>query len=110
MRTRSVLGPGIVQVPRLQPLLRLGGERRGEESIDMVSTFGVREQTSSRRASTMSARVAGAVLALAVAAIHVIDQGGIPGQKDPAYVGVGYYLLEAAGVVVAVALLASREG
>jgi hypothetical protein len=76
----------------------------------MVSTYGVREETSSRRASTTPARVAGAVLALAVTIIHVIDEGGFPGQVDPAYVGVGYYLLEAAGVVVAAALLARREG
>jgi hypothetical protein len=48
-----------------------------------------------------------AALCLAVAWIHVMDQGGFPGTKSPRYVGIGYYLLEAAGVLVAVALVAS---
>ncbi len=51
-------------------------------------------------------RVLGAALALGVAYIHVKDQGGFPGDKTPHYVGVGYYLLEAAGLVAAVVLLA----
>lgn len=42
---------------------------------------------------------------LAVAAIHMIDQGGVPGHKEPEYVQVLYYVLEAAGVVVAALLL-----
>jgi hypothetical protein len=49
-----------------------------------------------------------AVLCLAVAWIHVQDQGGFPGNKTPDYVGVGYYLLEAAGILSAV-ILASRS-
>jgi hypothetical protein len=51
------------------------------------------------------ARLGGAVLALAIAAIHITDQGGFPGSKTPEYVGVGYYLLEAASVLTAAALL-----
>lgn len=51
------------------------------------------------------ARILGALLALAVSVIHVIDQEGFPGTKTPHYVQVGYWLLELAGVVVAVALL-----
>ena len=50
-------------------------------------------------------RVAGAVLALGVAYIHVKDQGGFPGDKTPTYVGVGYYLLEAAATILALGLL-----
>lgn len=53
-----------------------------------------------------AALVLGALLALAVAVIHVKDQGGFPGTKNPAYLKVLYYVLEAAGVVT-VALLAS---
>lgn len=45
-------------------------------------------------------------MCLAVAAIHVIDQGGIPGSKTPLYVGYGYYALELIGVVTAVLLIA----
>lgn len=50
-------------------------------------------------------RVFGVMGCLAVAAIHVIDQGGLPGTKDPQYVQVLYYALEAAGVIAAALLL-----
>ena len=56
----------------------------------------------------VGSRAVGAALAVAVALIHVKDQGGFPGDKTPHYVGVGYYLLEAAGLVTALALLISR--
>jgi hypothetical protein len=46
-----------------------------------------------------------------VAWIHVQDQGGFPGSKSPGYVGMGYYLLEATGVLCALLLLtATRSG
>lgn len=47
----------------------------------------------------------GVVGCLAVAAIHVIDQGGVPGTKSPEYVQVLYYALEVAGVLAAALLL-----
>jgi len=50
----------------------------------------------------------GVVGCLAVAVIHVIDQGGVPGTKGPEYVQIMYYALEAAGVVTAVLLLANQ--
>ncbi|PZS37497.1 MAG: hypothetical protein DLM62_18880 [Pseudonocardiales bacterium] len=50
----------------------------------------------------------GVVACLAVAAIHVLDQGGVPGTKGPEYVQIMYYALEVAGVVAAVLLLANR--
>ena len=50
-------------------------------------------------------RLVAAVLALAVAYVHVKDQGGFPGSKDPGYIGLGYYLLELGGLLAAVALL-----
>src|SRR4051812_44024839 len=53
-------------------------------------------------------RVLGAALALAVAYIHVKDQGGLPGDKSPSYIALGYWILEIAGVVAAVALLTAR--
>ncbi|WP_051939871.1 hypothetical protein [Phaeacidiphilus oryzae] len=52
--------------------------------------------------------VSAAVLCLAVSWIHIQDQGGFPGDKTPSYVAVGYYLLEAAGVVCAGLLLFPR--
>lgn len=51
------------------------------------------------------ARWAGALLSLAVAAIHVVDQGGITVMRDPYYLGVAYRVLEIAAVVSAVLLL-----
>src|SRR4051794_22382734 len=53
----------------------------------------------------IATRLLGAALAVAVAYIHVKDQGGFPGEKTPTYVGIGYYLLEAAGLVAAIALI-----
>jgi hypothetical protein len=50
-------------------------------------------------------RVLGVIGCLAVAGIHVIDQGGLPGTKDPHYVQILYYALEAAGVAAAALLL-----
>lgn len=57
-------------------------------------------------------RVGAALLCLAVTVIHVVDQGGVPGSKEPRYVGVGYYVLEVAGIVAAALLVwsASRAG
>ena len=40
-------------------------------------------------------------------AVHVIDQGGVPGTKGPEYVQIMYYALEVVGVVTAVLLLAN---
>jgi hypothetical protein len=55
--------------------------------------------------SSLIARMVGVVGCLAVAAIHVIDQGGVPGTKGPEYVQLLYYALEVAGVLVAALLL-----
>ncbi|MGX1854387.1 hypothetical protein [Streptomyces sp. NPDC055299] len=55
--------------------------------------------------ATWWARWAGALLCLAVAAIHVVDQGGITATRDPHYIGVAYHVLEIAAVVAAVLLL-----
>jgi hypothetical protein len=53
--------------------------------------------------ASRTVRISVALLCLAVAAIHVVDQGGLA-IRDPRYVGVGYLLLEV-GAVVAAALL-----
>jgi hypothetical protein len=63
-----------------------------------------------RSAVAHPVRLAAVLLCLAVAWIHVQDQGGFPGGKTPHYVGVGYYLLEAAGVLCAALLLVARRG
>ena len=61
-----------------------------------------------RRTPSLALGVPAALLSLGVAAIHVVDQGGVPGSKDPSYVGIGYWVLEIVAVVLAVALLARR--
>lgn len=54
----------------------------------------------------IGARVAGALLALAVASTHFADQGAaFPGTKEPGYVGVGYSIVEAVAVLAAILLL-----
>jgi hypothetical protein len=58
--------------------------------------------------SSLVAQMGGVVGCLAVAAIHVIDQGGVPGTKGPEYVQFMYYALEAAGVVSAALLLTNQ--
>lgn len=57
-------------------------------------------------AGPIAARVVGALLALAVAYTHFSDQGAaFPGSKEPGYVGVGYYIVEAVAVLAAILLL-----
>jgi len=51
------------------------------------------------------ARLTAAALALAIAAIHIADQGGFPGAKNPLYIGIGYYLLELGCLLVAASLI-----
>jgi hypothetical protein len=58
--------------------------------------------------SRLAFRAAGSVSCLAVVAIHIIDQGGIPGSKNPQYVQGLYYVLEAAGVFTAFLLLINQ--
>jgi len=65
-----------------------------------------------RLASLLPARLAAAGLCIAVALIHIKDQGGFPGNKQPTYVGIGYYLLELAAIAAAFLLVSkvSRKG
>src|ERR1700722_3758264 len=53
-------------------------------------------------------RFAGAALALAVATVHVADQGGITALNSPSWIGWGYRLIEAGGVLTALVLLVPR--
>jgi len=49
----------------------------------------------------------GALLALGVAAVHVADQGGVTDFASPDWIGWSYRLVEAGGVLSALALLLS---
>ena len=53
-------------------------------------------------------RIVGALLALAVAAVHVADQGGVTAFGSPDWLGWAYRLVEVGGVLTAVVLLAPR--
>lgn len=65
--------------------------------------------TRSPVATAVAARVAGAVLALGVGYVHVVDQGGIIGDKAPRYVGVGYWIVELVAIAVAALLISGRS-
>src|SRR5215510_5947423 len=47
----------------------------------------------------------GALLAVAVAAVHVADQGSVTTLADPDWIGWGYRAIEAGGLLTALALL-----
>ena len=56
----------------------------------------------------ISVRMVAALLALAVAAVHVADQGGITVLNSPAWIGWGYRLIEVGGVLTALAVVLAR--
>ena len=53
-------------------------------------------------------RLVGALLALAVAVVHVADQGGVTAFTSPDWLGWAYRAIEVAGVTTAVALMIPR--
>jgi hypothetical protein len=59
-------------------------------------------------APEVTVRLVGALLALAVAAVHVADQGGVTAFNSPDWIGWSYRLIEVGGVLTALALLVSR--
>jgi hypothetical protein len=50
-------------------------------------------------------RLAGALLALAVSAVHVADQGGVTAFNSPDWIGWSYRLIEVGGAATALVLL-----
>ena len=59
-------------------------------------------------APEVALRLVGALLALAVAAAHVGDQGGVTAFTSPDWLGWAYRLIEVGGVATAVALMVPR--
>jgi hypothetical protein len=53
-------------------------------------------------------RLVGALLALAVSAVHVADQGSVTALTSPHWIGWWYRLIEVGGVITAFALLLPR--
>jgi hypothetical protein len=60
------------------------------------------------RLPEVAVQLVGALLALAIGAVHVADQGGITALASPGWIGWGYRLIEAGGVLTALALLCPR--
>ena len=56
-------------------------------------------------APEMAVRIVGALLALAIAAVHVADQGGISSFASPDWIGWSYRIIEVGAVVTTVTLL-----
>ena len=56
-------------------------------------------------APEIAVRMVGALLALAIAAVHVADQGGITSLASPDWIGWSYRLIEAGALLTALALI-----
>lgn len=56
----------------------------------------------------ITVRTVGAMLALAVVAVHIADQGGVTAITSPTWVGWGYRIIEVGGVLTALILLLPR--
>jgi hypothetical protein len=59
-------------------------------------------------APDVAIRLVGAMLALAVAAVHIADQGGVTALNSPSWIGWGYRTIEVGGVLTALVLLLPR--
>jgi hypothetical protein len=68
-----------------------------------------RNSTASDVIPEIGVRVVGALLALAIAAVHVADQGGITVLNSPSWIGWGYRLIEVGAVLTALTLLLPRS-
>ena len=56
-------------------------------------------------APEVAVRLVGSLLALAIAAVHIADQGGVTALASPTWIGWSYRLFEVGGGLTAVALL-----
>ena len=59
-------------------------------------------------APDITVRLIGAMLALAVAAVHIADQGGVTALTSPSWIGWGYRTIEMGGAATALVLLLPR--
>jgi hypothetical protein len=56
----------------------------------------------------MGVRIVGALLALAVTAVHIADQGGITAFNSPDWIGWSYRIIEVGGALTALTLVLPR--
>jgi hypothetical protein len=59
-------------------------------------------------APDVTVRLVAAMLALAISAVHIADQGGVTVLSSPDWIGWSYRLIEVGGVLTALALLLPR--
>lgn len=74
-----------------------------ETMASRVRTGGASARASA--AQEVAVRLVGGLLAVAIAAVHVADQGGITSLGSPAWMGWSFRLIEAGGMLTAVTLL-----
>ena len=79
--------------------------RTGGATVTYVPETAITSQRQSAQAPEAGVRLVGALLAVAVAAVHVADQGGIMAFNSPAWIGWSYRLIEAGGVLTALLLV-----
>lgn len=85
------------------------GQQRGVAMIRLAYPVGQRDTGRQRAgAADITVRLAGALLALAIAAVHVADQGGVTALGSPSWMGWGFRLVEVGGVLTAAILLLPR--
>ena len=58
--------------------------------------------------TSVSLLVVGASLALAIAVIHVQDQGGLPGSQSPVWLKYGYYMVEISSTISAALIIRGK--
>src|SRR5215471_2190967 len=80
---------------------------RGESVMQQTVARGANSVLVTARgaAPEFAVRFTGALLAVAVAAVHVADQGGVTALADAASIGWRYRLVEIGGIVTALVLL-----
>lgn len=68
----------------------------------------VEASTRGPAAPEIAIRLVGALLAVAIAGVHVADQGGLTALAMPDWIGWGYRAIEVGGIVTALTLLLPR--
>jgi hypothetical protein len=64
--------------------------------------------TADQSVPEIGVRIVGALLALAVTAVHIADQGGITAFNSPDWIGWGYRVIEIGGALTALTLVLPR--
>jgi|SRR5215469_6945149 len=77
-----------------------------QKMAEQASLAGISARENAR--PEISMRLVGALLALAITAVHVADQGGVTILSSPAWMGWAFRLIEVGGVLTALVLVLPR--